>query len=100
MLFPHADPRGPQRKGLVIETLVTTKLLGKIVEQAGDSWIVDDLLVGFKYVAAVLKELGRTGRYKDVHCSPEQLVLAVEESHGGMLIPQIKDKMPHRRACI
>ena len=90
--FLMLDPRGPRRRGLVIETLVTTRLLGKIVAQAGDSWIVDDLLVGFKYVAAVLKALGRTGAYGDVRCAPEQLVLAVEESHGGMLIPHIKDK--------
>ena len=90
--FLMLDPRGPQRRGLVIETLVTTRLLGRIVAQAGDSWIVDDLLVGFKYVAAVLKALDQTGTYGDVRCAPEQLVLAVEESHGGMLIPHIKDK--------
>ncbi len=90
--FLMLDPRGPQRRGLIIETLVTTRLLGKIVAQAGDSWIVDDLLVGFKYVAAVLKALDRTGIYHDVRCGPEQLVLAVEESHGGMLVPHIKDK--------
>ena len=90
--FLMLDPRGPRRRGLVIETLVTTRLLGKIVARAGDSWIVDDLLVGFKYVAAVLKALDRTGSYRDVRCTPEQLVLAVEESHGGMLIPHLKDK--------
>ena len=53
------DPAGPQRRGLVIETLVTTKILGRIVEEAGDSFIVDDLLVGFKYVADVLKRFER-----------------------------------------
>ena len=90
--FLMLDSRGPRRRGLVIETLVTTRLLGKIVAQAGDSWLVDDLLVGFKYVAAVLKALDRTGAYGDVRCASEQLVLAVEESHGGMLIPHIKDK--------
>src|SRR5262245_47391916 len=43
------DPEGPRRQGLVIETLVTTKILGRIVEKAGGgSQIVDDLLVGFK----------------------------------------------------
>ncbi len=90
--FLMLDSRGPRRRGLVIETLVTTRLLGKIVAQAGDSWLVDDLLVGFKYVAAVLKALDRTGAYGDVRCASEQLVLAVEESHGGMLSPHIKDK--------
>jgi phosphoglucomutase len=90
--FLMLDPNGPQRKGLVIETLVTTKILGKIVERAGASWLVDDLLVGFKYVADVLKALEADGRYKHVRCSPQQLVLAAEESHGVSMIPTIRDK--------
>jgi phosphomannomutase len=90
--FLMLDPQGPRRKGLVIETLVTTKILGKIVERAGQSWLIDDLLVGFKYVAAVLRALERDGRYRDVVCSPRELVLAAEESHGVMLLPQIRDK--------
>jgi phosphoglucomutase/phosphomannomutase len=90
--FLMLDPDGPRRRGLVIETLVTTKILRKIVEKAGDSWLVDDLLVGFKYVADVLKTLERKGRYKHISCSPQQLVLAAEESHGVMLVPGIRDK--------
>jgi phosphoglucomutase/phosphomannomutase len=102
--FLMLDPRGPQRKGLVIETLVTTRMLGKIVEKAGDSWVIDDLLVGFKYVADVLKELERPPslrsqisnlkfqKYAHIPCSPNQLVLAAEESHGVMMVPTIRDK--------
>lgn len=86
------DPRGPRRRGLVMETLVTTRLLGRIVAEAGDSWLIDDLLVGFKYVADVLKTLDRTGRYRDIACSPEDLVLAAEESHGVVMAPGIRDK--------
>jgi phosphoglucomutase/phosphomannomutase len=86
------DPAGPKRKGLVIETMVTTKILGRIVEKAGGSQLVDDLLVGFKYVANVLKLLGREGRYRNVKASPEQLVLAAEESHGVIMVPTIRDK--------
>lgn len=90
--FLMLDPAGPRRRGLVIETLVTTKILGKVVEKAGDSWIVDDLLVGFKYVADVLKKLDATGRYRDVECGSERLVLATEESHGVVMLPTIRDK--------
>lgn len=90
--FLMLDPRGLRRKGLVIETLVTTKILGKIVEKAGDSWIVDDLLVGFKYVADVLKRLERGETYNGVQCAAQQLVLAAEESHGVLCIPSIRDK--------
>lgn len=86
------DPEGPRRRGLVIETLVTTKILGRIVAEAGDSLILDDLLVGFKYVADVLKRLGRGESVRGVHCAPERLVLAAEESHGVIMIPSIRDK--------
>ncbi|MBI4661513.1 MAG: hypothetical protein HY735_22045 [Verrucomicrobia bacterium] len=86
------DPKGPRRKGLVIETLVTTKILGKIVERVGGSLLIDDLLVGFKYVAEVLKSLERNGRYRNITCKPSQLVLAAEESHGVIVVPTIRDK--------
>jgi hypothetical protein len=76
----------------VIETLVTTKILGQITAQAGDSWIIDDLLVGFKYVANVLKILEQRGRWGNVCTSPESLVLATEEAHGLMMTPTIRDK--------
>jgi len=90
--FLMLDPEGPRKKGLVLETLVTTKILGKIVEKRGDSYLVDDLLVGFKYMAHVLKTLAKEGKYKHVSCSPDDLVLATEESHGVLLVPSIKDK--------
>ena len=86
------DPHGPRRRGLVMETLVTTKLLGRVVAEAGNSWLIDDLLVGFKYVADVLKTLERSGRYKEIACSPQDLVLAAEESHGVVMAPGIRDK--------
>ncbi|MDH3520799.1 MAG: hypothetical protein OEM49_10120 [Myxococcales bacterium] len=86
------DPAGPKRRGLVIETLVTTKILRRVVDEAGDSCIIDDLLVGFKYVADVLKRLERGEGYRGVDCSPDQLVLAAEESHGVIMVPAIRDK--------
>lgn len=95
--FLMLDPQGPRRSGLVIETLVTTKLLGQIVKKSPGSKIIEDLLVGFKYVADVLKTLERMGRYsgrdmEDIVCSPDQLVLATEESHGVIVLPTIRDK--------
>jgi phosphoglucomutase/phosphomannomutase len=90
--FLMLDPEGPRRRGLVIETLVTTKMLGRIAAEAGDSPLIDDLLVGFKYVADVLKRLGRGETVRGVRCSPDRLVLAAEESHGVIMIPTIRDK--------
>ncbi len=91
------DPEGPQRRGLVIETLVTTRIIGKIVEKAGKSELIDDLLVGFKYVADALKELElpaeqRKKRFAHLQSKPSDLVFATEESHGVLMIPTIMDK--------
>ena len=86
------DPAGPGRRGLVMETLVTTKALGRIVALAGNSWIIDNLLVGFKYMANVLKKLEEDGRWGEIRCTPEALVMATEEAHGVMLTPRIRDK--------
>ena len=86
------DPDGPRRRGLVMETLVTTKILGQIAATASDSWIVDDLLVGFKYMANVLKMLEQRGRWGNICTRPESLVLATEEAHGVMLTSTIRDK--------
>lgn len=97
--FLMVDPEGPQRKGLLIETLVTSKILGGIASKAGSSFVVDDLLVGFKYVAHVLKTLQQSGRYGQVACSPDDLVIAAEESHGVSVIPTIRDK-DSTPACI
>lgn len=90
--FLMLDPQGPRRTGLVIETLVTTKMLREIVRRAKGALLIDDLLVGFKYVANVLNTLDRTGLYNDVRCSSDQLVLAAEESHGIMILPTVRDK--------
>ncbi len=90
--FLMLDPQGPRRRGLVMETVVTTKILQRIVERAGDSWLIDDLLVGFKYVADVLNTLDQGKAYRGIRCSPDQLVLAAEESHGVIMAPDIRDK--------
>ena len=90
--FLMLDPHGPQRRGLVMATMSTTKILGKIVEKAGESWWIDDLLAGFKYVAAVLKSLAAGKPWGGVSCSPESLILAAEEAHGVVILPTIHDK--------
>lgn len=89
--FLMLDPRGPRRKGLVIETFVTTRLLGEIAKAAG-AQVIDDLPVGMKYVANVLNELETHGRYGNVELSPNDLAFAAEESHGIILAPFIRDK--------
>ena len=87
------DPAGPRRKGLVIETLVTTKLLGRIVAARGESDLIDDLLVGLQ-IRRRRAEAPGPRRPLPATCRrrPEELVLAAEESHGVIALPHILDK--------
>jgi len=89
--FLMLDPKGPQRRGLVIETFVTTKLMAEIARKTG-SPVVDDLLVGMKYIANVLNELETNGRFRDIEGNPQDLVIAAEESHGVAVSDLIREK--------
>ncbi len=76
---------------IVCKTLVTTGLVTRIGRLFG-AQVVEDLLVGFKYIAEVLWQLERHGAYEEIEGSPDDFVLGCEESHGILLTPQIRDK--------
>lgn len=117
-LAPEGDPKGPWRflngneigalltdfklrklseegrlpeSPVVIKTLVTTSLVTRIARHHG-AQVVDNLLVGCKYIADVMWQLEQHGRYEDVKGTPADVVLGTEESHGYLLTPQIRDK--------
>jgi phosphoglucomutase len=76
---------------IVCKTLVTTNLVTRIARQFGVQ-IVDNLLVGFKYIAEVLWQLERHGAYEEIEGLPQDFVIGCEESHGILLTSQIRDK--------
>jgi phosphoglucomutase len=76
---------------IVITTEVTTRQVTRIARHFG-AQVVDDLLVGFKYIADVLWQLERDGAYEDVRGTPDDFVIATEESHGILVTPQVRDK--------
>ena len=76
---------------IAITTEVTTGQITRIARQFG-SQIVNDLLVGFKYHADVVKQLELHGQYGDVTGTPDDFVIATEESHGVMATPGLRDK--------
>jgi phosphoglucomutase/phosphomannomutase len=82
---------GPERSGLIIKTLVTTRVLEDIARRSGCQ-IIPDLLVGFKYIANVLHSLEQSGSYNGIKASPQDMIIAAEESHGVLLTPSIRDK--------
>lgn len=73
-------PKNP----VVVETLVSTELFSKIAEEYGCK-IINDLLVGFKYIAAEILKLEDKGR-------SERFVFGFEESHGYLAGTYARDK--------
>ncbi|OWK47486.1 phospho-sugar mutase [Fimbriiglobus ruber] len=76
---------------IIATTEVTTGQITRISRHFG-AQIVNDLLVGFKYIAEVLWQLESTGQYGDVKGTPADFVIATEESHGILATDQIRDK--------
>jgi phosphoglucomutase/phosphomannomutase len=76
---------------IIIKTEVTTELVTRIARHF-KAQVVENLLVGFKYIADVLWQLEQHGSYEDVRGTPEDFVIAGEESHGILVTPQIRDK--------
>jgi phosphoglucomutase/phosphomannomutase len=76
---------------VVITTEVTTGRITRIGRHFG-AQVVDDLLVGFKYHADVIAQLESTGQYGDVRGTPDDFVIAVEESHGILATAGMRDK--------
>ena len=71
-------------KPLMAKTGVTTELIAKIAKHYGVE-IIGDLLVGFKYIGNIVKQLeakGETSRF----------VLGMEESHGFLIGTYSRDK--------
>lgn len=66
---------------LVLTTTVTSPMLGKIARHYGVG-VIEELLVGFKYVACVIESLA----------DPDRVIFACEESHGYLGGPYTRDK--------
>lgn len=64
----------------VVETLVTTRLIGRIAESYGVRCI-DDLMVGFKWIGGTMEYEG-----------PEWFLLGAEESYGYLVGDHARDK--------
>jgi phosphoglucomutase len=79
------------RRPIVVKTLVTSNMVTRIARHF-KAQVVDNLLVGFKYIAEVLHQLEETGAYEEIEGTPDDFVLGCEESHGYLVTPQIRDK--------
>jgi phosphoglucomutase/phosphomannomutase len=77
------------RRPLILKTEVTTELLLPIARKFGAT-LVGDLLVGFKYHGDVLERIER-GDYPGGF-TLDDFIAGVEESHGVLVTPEIRDK--------
>ena len=76
---------------VIVTTEVTTTLVTRVARHF-NAQVVNNLLVGFKYIADVLWHLEQSGAYEDVTATPADFVFGVEESHGYLVTPHIRDK--------
>lgn len=72
------------RPGVLYKTLVTSSLVSKVAQHHGAD-VVGDLLVGFKYIGAAMDHLEAKGEL-------DRFALGVEESHGVLTSPALRDK--------
>ncbi len=79
----HKKEKLPEQ-GVVVKTVVTTSLLNKICGHYNVK-IIDDLLVGFKYIAHEIAKLEKQGRESD-------FIMGLEESHGYLIGTYCRDK--------
>jgi phosphoglucomutase/phosphomannomutase len=76
---------------IIVTTEVTTSMVGRIA-RSFNAQVVENLLVGFKFIAEVLGQLELTGSYEDVTGTPTDFVLGCEESHGLQTTAELRDK--------
>ncbi len=85
---------------IFINTLVTSSLQRLIAERYGCQ-VVGDLMVGFKYMGDVLRNLEQHGKFPPEGApsdrdravgSTDDFVFTTEESHGYLLTPRVRDK--------
>lgn len=79
------------RKPLLMKTEVTTGIMTRLAA-AYEARIIGDLLVGFKYIGDILRQIEETGGYQGEAYSLEDFLFGTEESHGYLVTPAIRDK--------
>ena len=77
--------------GVLIKTEVTTELLARLAERFAVR-CVGRLLVGFKYIAEMIRLMEEEGRIDGREASLADFIMGAEESHGLLVTPEIRDK--------
>ncbi|MBK9649444.1 MAG: phospho-sugar mutase [Deltaproteobacteria bacterium] len=79
------------RPPVMMKTEVTSSLFARLGRARG-ALVVDDLLVGFKYIADGLRSLEERGEFRGVKAELGDFLIGIEESHGVLVTPNLRDK--------
>ena len=91
LVAEHRLVHGRGARPIVMKTEVTSELVTRVARRHG-AQVVGELMVGFKYIGDGLKQLESDGRFAGVVGGAEDFVLGVEESHGVLVTPLLRDK--------
>lgn len=82
---------GTYARPIVMKTEVTSELVSRVARRHG-AQVVGDLLVGFKYIGDGLRRIEEGGAFAGAEGRIEDFVVGVEESHGVLVTPAMRDK--------
>ncbi len=91
LLTEHRLVHGQASRPIVMKTEVTTELVTRIARRHG-AQVVGDLMVGFKYIGDGLRQLDERGNFAGAVGTADDFVIGVEESHGVLVTPNLRDK--------
>ena len=91
LVAEHRLAHGRWERPIVMKTEVTSDLVARVARFHG-AQVVGHLMVGFKYIGAGLHALETTGAFGGAHGGLGDFVVGVEESHGVLVTPAIRDK--------
>lgn len=83
--------QGRFSRPLVMKTEVTSDLVRRVAERRG-AHVIGHLMVGFKYIGDGLRQLEERGAFGGYSGSVDDFVVGVEESHGVLVTPALRDK--------
>lgn len=92
LVVHHALAHGKYpHQPIVLQTEVTTGFIANMARAMG-AQVVDHLLVGFKYIGDGLRQLEEKGEFAGVKGTLDDFAAGIEESHGVLVTPSLRDK--------
>lgn len=91
LVTEHRLRNGTFKDPIVMKTEVTSDLVRRVAEVHG-ARVIGSLMVGFKYIGDGLRQLEERGHFIGVEGTVDDFVVGVEESHGVLVTPALRDK--------